>query len=293
MLNIRKIKEKAGAPSLKKNSGKNLLKEAHSVNALVQGEAMNVLDDIVSRLDGKKKQRISFKRDVFGIPVNFECEVYNGKSQTDCYIESENVKEVNHYVEGADTVVLTLFFVNGSPALKAADAIAHELSHVYQQKLKGLTVKDTTSLLQNYTSSSDKYERHLAHLLYFCDEAEQDAVIQGLEIGLANKYFSSDIEEAYNSSYAKDMLDLFDFLLKEYVGEKDSFIPAIKPYRKYGLDYGKILKRAKNAYKRLKLKIGHVLLTHEDEIKKLGRPTMFDLKRLKEEINNNINKTFN
>ena len=133
MLNIGKIKEKAGAPSLKKNTGKNILKEVRSVNTVGQDEARNVLNDIVGRLDGKKKQRIRFKRDVFGMPVNFECEVYNGKSQTDCYIESENVKEVNHYVEEVNTVVLTLFFFFFFPVLKAPDAIAFDLFHVYQQ----------------------------------------------------------------------------------------------------------------------------------------------------------------
>ena len=56
---------------------------------------------------------------------------------------------------------------------------------------------------------------------------------------------------------------IFEKLIKDFEKNKENYILALTPYRKYGLDYSRCLRKFKNQYKRFKLKIGHILDLHE------------------------------
>lgn len=261
------------------HTAKKLLEEARSVNDDVQLETKHIVDEITKKLNGNKKQTINLNINIFGSEVSVECVVYNAKNSNDYASLSNDHKFENSFTPQTNTLKLFLFFLNGELTKYGYDSIAHELSHIYQTRLGITSITDVNVLLHKYIDSQDRFERHLAYLLYFSDQNEQDAVIQGLEASLKPSSIMADVSERYTSSYAKEMLDTFGFLLKEFSNNKDSFYDAIRPYREYNLDYGRILRRARNAYKRFKLKIAHILSTHID--KRQGRP---DLEKIKNDF---------
>ena len=214
--------------------------------------------------------------------ITVKSAVYNAKNANDYASLSNDPKFENSFTPQTKTLRLFLFFKEGRLTDYGYDNIAHELSHIYQFMLTPAKITDINALLHKYVGSRDRFEQHLVYLLYFSDQNEQDAIIQGLEASLKPYPVMLNVSERYASSYAKETLDLFGQLLDEFSKMGNGFEDAIKPYRAYGLDYGRILRRAKNAYKRFKLKIAHVLSTHENE--SMGRP---DLERLKKDLYNN------
>ena len=55
----------------------------------------------------------------------------------------------------------------------------------------------------------------------------------------------------------------------------------IPQYSQYNLNYQRILLRSKESYKRLKLKIGHILSTKQTEEKSKSTPNKDDIRNIK------------
>lgn len=263
-----------------KYTSKQLISEARSVNDELQKESKLFLSEIEQMIsDNYGKNVLSFNKTIFNTIVKCIVTIYNCKNINDALSISNKIKDENTYVETIKTLKLYLVFENGKSLLNNYDSISHELSHIYQANLTNYDtyVTDINQLSQKYRNSNNPYEKKLTGLIYLSDSHEQDSIIQGLESCLQNINGLS-VEESYNNSYAKECLELFEKLINDYIKHKNEYIQAIQPYKQFGLDYERFLKRIKNQIKRLKLKIGHILSTHEEN--NGGRPNLNKIKEI-------------
>jgi len=244
-------------------SSKQLMQEEHSRNTVVQEETKKFINSISALINNKYgKQVISIPLTVFGVQVKPIITLYNFKNNNDCVSTKNSQNKTNEYNETTHVLNLYLFFVNGQPIYDTFDSVAHEFSHIYQKALSDdgyATDVYKTSL--KYRNSKNKFETRLSCLFYLSDSHEQDSIAQGLESCLENSPLSSD--EVLNATQTNDYLMVFEKLIKDFEKNKENYILALTPYRKYGLDYSRCLRKFKNQYKRLKLKIGHILDLHE------------------------------
>lgn len=248
------------------NTVKTLITESDSINVKLQNEAIKLLDTIKGKLNGTKKQIITEPITIFNKPITLKCLIYNKNSVAD-YISFINQTNVENYFDyGNNTMYITLFFINNESVDDNNETIAHELSHIFQSMLTDtkLPVSDINKELHKYLNSKNIYRQKLAYMLYLSDSNEQDAIIQGFE-SLLNGKTMEEINIIYENSYVNECINTLSQLIKQFIKYKDKFIIAVNDYSKYNLNYQRVLNRAKNSLKRIKLKVGHILSAHKNE----------------------------
>lgn len=145
------------------------------------------------------------------------------------------------------------------------DSIHHEMEHLFQTKMMGKDFgsDELNAFVKNNIRSNNVYDRILAETIYATRRAEQDAMVNGMYGYVKNKVengsaFDVDkyIIESEACIWLNKLYENYNFIKNSK--ENPEFIKAISDYKKFGINYGRLLYITKTGIKRFEEKIALV-----------------------------------
>ena len=149
-----------------------------------------------------------------------------------------------------------------------ADAIGHEVSHLYQQDMAGKSYKVDIPYMEaaKWLRSPNEAERSIATIIYLYKGEEQDAFVNGLYAWIkANAIIHPSKEDLAKSDTMKWMNHLrWAYEYKSQNRNSEEVEQAIEKYRKYGVTTGQIVKHGEIALEKFGKKIQKTLKKWHD-----------------------------
>ena len=145
------------------------------------------------------------------------------------------------------------------------DSIHHEMEHLFQTKMMGKDFggDELNAFVKNNIRSNNVYDRILAETIYATRRAEQNAMVNGMWDYVKNKVengsaFDVDkyIIESEACIWLNKLYENYNFIKNSK--ENPEFIKAISDYKKFDINYGRLLYITKTGIKRFEEKIALV-----------------------------------
>lgn len=254
------------------------INEELSIADDVRNEALKISDDIAkkrgefeeidSEIPDSKKFCCSKTIEVFGVKVSTAFIYYNFLTPDALKYASGKYDFTTSFSSkvGRNVWIMTIKCYGISGGLKfedLCDSVQHELEHIYQGEMgqSAITSQNVDySKISTKLGSKDERIRRTAEILYASIDYEQDAMLNGLYASLNARGLPAplwqDIEDSEIYSWLERLVGDADYV--KNIKDDENYYQLCKT--EFNIKPIEVLARAKHAEKRIKSKIGKVLI---------------------------------